>query len=405
MLNRRRFTAAIALATAAAVTMTLTPAQATPAATPAPPPEPTPQAAPALAEVLRPVAQDAHDALAYSFAVVAADPAATFREGTVEADLQRGFATLAPERRQNFANYGAALLKATTEERVAQFGRHGRLTPEQFRALGFDGVFTADTVPGDRAGVREYITAEAARLEADYVRDEAQAVRTARELGIEGTVLQLPRLKTLTFYLERVDCVDETNPEWLGDDEISIGGLKIDHAATTTKIDPFEVAGNFDDGESKDYGNPGHPFAQFDLTASGYWARTFVVTAFLAEVDNGGFAGALNSAWDKVKNKVQEVVASWVGNVASAWFGEAIGQAIGQVVGWLVGAFVGWVINLFKDDLFAPVTATVTLPSRFSFMYDNPLWYGWSGKRLPMFQLNWHGHGGHYRANVHWQVA
>jgi hypothetical protein len=262
-------------------------------------------------------------------------------------------------------------------------------------------VFTPASATGDRAAVRAHIADVAHRLEVDYVRDADYAVETGRELGFP--VLRLPTLTTLTFYVERVRCEDETNPEWPGDDEIPMGGLKIDHAATTTKIDPFEVAGDVDDGEVKDYGDPGLAFARFDLTAAGQWARSFVVTGFLAEVDNGGFADALNTAWGKVKDKVQTVVTEWVAGVASEFLGAAIGQAIGFVVGWLVGQFVTWIINLFHDDLFDPVTATVTLPTRFAFMYNG--WYGWSGYRLPTITMNYGGHGGQYTANAHWLVS
>jgi hypothetical protein len=388
---------------AVATVATLVPAQTAVAA----PPSSAPSVLSAPSEppaALLPIAQDAQDALAYSFAMVAAAPDAGYRDGTIEAELAAGFRGLPDDQRQNFAARGAALVAAPAEERLAHFGRHGKYTVDQYRALGFDGVFTPETVPGDPGAVRETIFGIADAIKVNYNRDLARATDIAVEGGY-GPIAQVPMLKNLSLYLERVDCVDETNPEWAGHDEISVGGLKIDNTGETTKIDPYYVGGGFDDGDATDYGNPGHAFASFDLTTAGAWGRTFVVTTFLAEVDNGGFANALNAAWSQAKSKVQQVVAQWVGGVASELIGAALGQALGQIVGWLVGAFVGWVINLFNDDLFAPVTMTVTLPTRFAFMYDNPAFHGWSGRRLPSATLNFSGHGGQYTTRMHWQVS
>ena len=60
----------------------------------------------------------------------------------------------------------------------------------------------------------------------------------------------------LKFRLHRVKCVDETNPEWPGDDEISMGGTSVNCQEVAEKINEFRVGNSFDDGESKRYSPP-----------------------------------------------------------------------------------------------------------------------------------------------------
>jgi len=84
--------------------------------------------------------------------------------------------------------------------------------------------------------------------------------------------------------------------------------------------------------------------------------------------------------------------------------GEAIGAVIGQVVGWLVDTFVTWLTGLFNDNVFAPATFVVKLPTALSLQYDKPQTLGWTNKRQSG-HVFFNGFGGSYRVNLHWQVA
>jgi len=89
--------------------------------------------------------------------------------------------------------------------------------------------------------------------------------------------------KGLKFRLHEVKCVDETDPEMFGSDEIALGGASVDDEETVKKISQFKV-GNFDDGDRKQY-NPVKVLSSFDLS-NGTYPKTFGVFVSIAEKDN-----------------------------------------------------------------------------------------------------------------------
>jgi hypothetical protein len=62
--------------------------------------------------------------------------------------------------------------------------------------------------------------------------------------------------KGVRFRVHEVKCIDETNPEWPGSDEISWGGAAVDDKGTTSKIPEKKVGSGFDDGDRKIYSPP-----------------------------------------------------------------------------------------------------------------------------------------------------
>lgn len=396
----------------AAATATLIPAQAAgaPQATlppvstedpeyPAPPTPGDLRADPEIASIM----QDADFALKYSMAVVAADPSRQYPEGSIEEDLRRGILTMPAERQKSAAEAARAMI-TDPAVRKREFGRHGAIEPERYAQLGFDGVFTPETVPFDGAALKRRLTDRASRIEATHRVEEAGAKDMALKYQIP-TALQIPTLTGLDYRIERVKCADETNPEWPGDDEIAMGGVAVNHQGGTAKVNQFMVADDFDDNEVKVYADPGKLFHHFDLTGAGAWPRTYSTVVMLAEKDGSGFADAINTVWSKVKDDVAAVIAKAVAGALTGYLGAALAEAIGKAVAWLVSVFFDWLFELFQDDLFDPGTHYVYLPNRYEWMYKNASDYGWTNFRAPTGTFTFNGHGGSYKVNVHWQVV
>lgn len=365
------------------------------------PPPPTAgdlRADPEIASIM----QDADYALKYSMAVVAADPSTPYPAGSIEEDLRTGILSM-PADRQKTAAEAARQMITDPAVRKREFGRHGAIDPAKYAQLGFDGVFTPESVPFDRAALKNRLTDRAARIEATHRIEEA----TAKDMALKYQIpvqLQIPTLTSLDYRIERVKCADETNPEWPGDDEIAMGGVAVGHNGATTKVNQFMVADDFDDNEVKVYADPGKLFHRFDLTGTGAWPRTYSTVVMLAEKDGSGFADAINTVWAKVKDDVLAVIEKAVAGVLTGYLGAALAEAIGKAVAWLVGVFFDWLFELFQDDLFDPGTHYVYMPNRYEWMYKNASDYGWTNFRLPTGTFTFNGHGGSYKVNVHWQV-
>jgi hypothetical protein len=80
--------------------------------------------------------------------------------------------------------------------------------------------------------------------------------------GADGTTDKLERR------IQKVHCVDETNPEFWGDDEIALGGESVDESGDVKKISPFTVRNDFDDNEQRVY-TPPKRFTEFNLRERG----------------------------------------------------------------------------------------------------------------------------------------
>ncbi|MEU4746692.1 hypothetical protein AB0G02_40410 [Actinosynnema sp. NPDC023658] len=342
--------------------------------------------------------QDADYALRYSFAAVASDLGRSYASGTVEADLKAGLLSLPAEKRDPIVAVAKQLVTASANTRGTQFGRHGALTADQFRALGFAGAFASAKV--DEAALKSSVNARAQQLAQEKKAAETDARNLAQLKQLD--LVTVPKLTSLDFRIDRVKAVEETDE--IGDDEIVMAGLTVDSAAVTKKVPLWMVNEDFDTGDQVDYADPGRLFNRFSLTGTGGWPRSFVAVVMMAEQDSGGFATAVNSAWTKVSGKVAEKIIQVVGDFLSEYVGAALGEFLGQVIGYLVGSFVQWVIDLFNDDLFDARTALVKLPHRYAFMYHDPADLGWTEYRRPTTQMRFVGHGGDYRVNVHWQV-
>lgn len=180
----------------------------------------------------------------------------------------------------------------------------------------------------------------------------------------------------LEFRIHKVKCLDETDPEFFGDDEISLGGTTVDQSGTLRKVDPFEVRPDFDEsaGHNQQVYSPPKRFASFDLTAGTTFPKSYLVTLVLAETDMGGIADFINMLWEKTKGQVLALISSAVGGAIGSTV-PGLGTIVGAAVGYVIGLFVNWLIGLLGDDVFPPFTTAITIPSmshRFNGNTDSP---------------------------------
>lgn len=193
---------------------------------------------------------------------------------------------------------------------------------------------------------------------------------TAARLSNGGTIVQNGGLR---FRLHEVKCVDETDPEWVGSDEISLGGVAQGPGGSPAMIAEFKVADGFDDGDKRTY-SPPRILHTFPLGGLQY-PSAFAVFVAIAEKDAGGFSQFLQDLWQAIKDHVQTImniigtaagaaVGAWIGGSTGTAIAPALGTVIGIVLGAILGALVAILVNALKDDLFRPQTAAIELPSQ-----------------------------------------
>jgi len=200
-------------------------------------------------------------------------------------------------------------------------------------------------------------------------------------------------------------CVDETNPEWPGGDEIGIGGVAINTDGTSTKV-AAKTYNDFDDGNTEWF-NPPWKFAEFTrpAPASGQWGYdSFGVIVALAEKDGSGFSDFLTELWDKVKVEVLAIVTTVVTAGTAPVLG--IGAPIaGIVAAWAVNELVEWFLGWFDDDIFTPKKATMTVPRSGVTFWEPGTTYEGLSVRTPQRSLDFYGFGGHYQVRYDWRFT
>lgn len=212
--------------------------------------------------------------------------------------------------------------------------------------------------------------------------------------------------KGLAFRIHQVKCIDETNPEWAGNDEIAWGGAFLDSNHHSGKITEHYVGSGFHDGHLKNY-NPPSEIVSFNIGDLNY-PKTFLVALALAEKDSGGLSSFIQKLFEAIRAEIQ-VILNTLGAAAGSAIGSAIGGSVGSVIagplgaiigavaGAIIGALVAWLINALKDDIFAPKASTITLYST-SNIFPN-------GSCIsPLMYFHYHGFGGHYRLAYDWQI-
>lgn len=315
----------------------------------------------------------AHEAESANFPMPAAPDAA-------ERIFHSRLKSLSPVQRQTAVLKVMASIKAPEAKRVAAFGELGKINLRS-------AVSVADEVkklamPTSLKFPMSHLTAAVAKIHGGVASSGTPASATAVTDNLE-------------FRAHKVKCVDETNPEAFGDDEIMLGGATIDESGDTGKIPQFMVGNSFDDGEQKVY-SPPKRLCSFNLNEGTTFPKSYFVTLALAEKDMGGFGDFLTQLYDKIKGRVIEAIAAAIGAAIGSTI-PGLGTIVGAVVGWVLGKLVAWIIGLFSDDVFPPVTLSINIPSL------NARWPG--GKTdSPEKIATWTGHGGKYQLTYDWRL-
>ena len=394
---------------------------------------------------IRKIANDILQGVQYSFASVAANPDRSFRAGTLEETFQQSFKRMNATKVEGIKTKAVQLVNAAPELRTTLFGRYGQLESQEFTNIGFDrvqerlaplqidrkllGIKTPELSISQGAGVMtpEGLLIPAANLPRG-VQEIQGAINTSVQSANESQVYNAERLQEiwgpvyardpfagvgsdefieqavtnkLGFYITRIKCVDETNPEFWGSDEIAIAGVSVDEDGDSIKIGENYVGGGFDDGDQKTY-SPHWQYHWFNMQEGKYWPKAYKIALVLAEKDNGGLSNFLNNIWEKISVKVKEAIAKAITDVLSGYVGPAIAAAIGQAVAWIVDKLVGWIINLFKDDIFPVFTASCTVPSfNARWNYSNGTW---GSTTSDLRTAHFYGYGGHYIVDYYWKM-
>ena len=205
--------------------------------------------------------------------------------------------------------------------------------------------------------------------------------------------------KKVIFNLYEVKCVDETNPEPFGSDDIRLFGAKLVENADPVTFDAFKV-GNFDDGDKKTY-SPVKVLASFDL--AGTYPQTIGVSIGLVEKDTSdSLANFIETLYSGLKGEIKDLLtkagAAITGGLIGA-IGGPIGAAIGVVIGLIIDAVSDWLSGIFTpdDDFFPVQAAMITFETATSTFENNSL-------TSPVNTLTYKAHDGTYNVKYNWQI-
>ncbi|GAA1273925.1 hypothetical protein [Saccharothrix xinjiangensis] len=349
------------------------------------------------------LAQDAGQALNYLVASLAANPEIEPAAGTVGADIREGLRALPADRQALATRNAQAMVTADAGTRAAEFGRHSRVEPREYARLGFEGAFTAATIPVDWNELGRSLRAQAAQVEAESAVAGQHALDVAAAEGVDTTAATA-LVKSVRLRVTSVKAVEETS-DWGTDDEIAMGGVNVNHKGVAKKVDEFMVSSSFDTGDIVVFPAPGLTFAHHDVTGTDPSAPlSFVSKVMLADKDSSGFAKAIGAAWEKIKGIVTKAIEQGVGFVLPQSVAKVIITLIGKLVAWLVDVFLKWLVKLFGDEVLTPSVVSKTIPYRYKHMFDNNKLPGWDNLRTPKQSLWFYGDGGCYRVNVFWEL-
>jgi hypothetical protein len=396
---------------------------------------------------IRKIAEDILSAAKYSFVSVAANPEQEVRAGTLEAAFKEGLEKMGKDRKDRVVKKAAELAKLPESARMEMFGRYGKMDTKSFIAQGFErahealpplvidtkilGVRTPSiavasgiTLRATPEGIllpRENLPAEPEEFLAEMVESGKKAAESELASAdmlseIWGPVFSEDPYKSmmqveefeetavtdkLAFHITRIKCVDETNPEWWGSDEIALAGVSVDETGDTKKIGERYIGGGFDDGDQKGY-SPYWRYDWFSMREGQYWPKHYNVSLILAEKDYGGLSSVLNTVWQRVRDRVKAAIEQAVTGALTGYLGPVIAAAIGKAVAWIIDVLVGWIIRAFQDDIFPPFTASVNVPSFYArWYYSNGTW---GCPTSPLRLGHFYGHGGHYLAEYYWML-
>jgi hypothetical protein len=215
-----------------------------------------------------------------------------------------------------------------------------------------------------------------------------------------GTQGGASMVRQLQCRVRSIKCIDETNPESFGSDEMAFGGVWASSFDDQSGVVAQQILHKeFEDGVTLSF-QPPRVLKAFALQGNNF-PRTYSVMFAVAEKDNGGFAQFLADLYKAVKTELNALfvaIGASIGGAAGSAIGGPLGTLIGVLAGAIVGAVIAWIVNTAKDDMFEPQMTAVEIDD------SNPTFA--NGSRQSQVQtLHFHGHGGHYRAALDWFVT
>lgn len=200
----------------------------------------------------------------------------------------------------------------------------------------------------------------------------------------------------LKFNVSKVQCIEETD-EW-GSDEIYLGGNFIDETGDVSSS-YFSVSNDFDTGEVRNYGFPGKQIQYFNILEAGNkFPKIYTTALTMVEEDWGNMSGWFKDLFNKIKDKVSDLLKK-LGYAVGQLIGLGeIGQLIGEIFAAIFKWLVGWIVSLFENDPMGTFTTRVTLNS-----YTGN-WISTGGPILTGSHL-YSAHGGRYRVTYAWELV
>ncbi|MCA9884630.1 MAG: hypothetical protein KC708_16745, partial [Anaerolineae bacterium] len=176
----------------------------------------------------------------------------------------------------------------------------------------------------------------------------------------------------------------------------------------TRKIGERRVGNKFRPGKVKRLDWNYHSFS---LIERSFWPKTFAITFILAEKDHGGLSSFLQNLWLHVRVAVYIAIkkaADEAGKAIAAFLelpeiGPIIGKALSTVIRKIVDLALGWIFKLFGDEIFAPRTLEVTIPSR-NWRFGPVLWGSMPSLFSWIYTERFTGFGGIYDLRCQWEL-
>jgi len=187
-----------------------------------------------------------------------------------------------------------------------------------------------------------------------------------------------PAYSKIHFVLQRLRCMDETNPE-SGTDDMIIGGIMVGCGGGTRAANSI-ISCEFDDGDVCNHG--AIPLTYANLGSCNSWPKNFWFIAQLVEVDDdeAEAAAALKSIMQTVSSAMAALGYVQVGVVVAA-----MAEIMGDLSSWLI-----------DNDPFPPYGIQVT--------YANPNHFGSDARTKYRVTGNISGHDGRYKIGYFWQL-
>ncbi len=293
-------------------------------------------------------------------------------QGSLE-HLMRGRFQRLPQAAQAKAKANVmALVKSPMAQRQKQFG-------------DLAGLDLSSTVP---------VEAQAAAAPLPKAMMLPAGTLTARAGTAAGAAAAAPAAaaaanKELALRIHRVTCRDETSE--LGKDEIHLGGTSVDETADTKTVSSFKVA-SFNTGDVKTF-SPPRRFTFFNVTEGGAkFPKSYSVVVILVEKDMGDLAEFLDKLADKVRDQLKKELLKAGANKGP------IGVIVALALGFVLDKVFDFLKGLWGDEIFAPRTVSISLPSAT---------HRFPGGKLdsPERTLTYSGHGGRYEVVYDWQLS